>query len=189
MTFDDFDHLMSGLSSVVTIGAVVVGGIWAYRRFIRNREACPKIEFTVDVNFVHWQGGKWIVEALAFLDNKGLVKQSISRFTFDLRYTLPTDPIRGRDEFLVYVPHKATDGSWLPKNWESTFVEPGLSTRYSCLASIPEDATTVLIHGKFFYESNDWHTADKLLKVPRHASEAATEKLQVTEPEVGSVSD
>lgn len=166
MHYDEFDHLMSGLSSLATVVALAIGGAWAYRRFIRTREACPKIEFTVDAGFVHKQNGFWIIELLACIENKGLVQHRISQFTFRLRYTLASDPVVGQSAFLVDVPHVAARGSWLPEGWQSTFVEPGIRTRYSCLAAVPDDATTVLIHGKFYYDDETWHTAERLLACP-----------------------
>lgn len=146
--------------------ALIVGAFWTYRRFVRTREACPKIEFTVDATFVHKQGGLWVLEALAFIENKGLVRHSIKEFTFDLRYTLSSDTLEAKAPFLVFIPHKACAGSWLPPDWGETFIEPGLRTRYSCVVSVPEQASMVLIHGKFYYANRDWHTADKLIAVP-----------------------
>jgi len=165
MSYEEFNHLAGGISSIATILALIVGGIWTYRRFVRTREAFPKIEFTVDVAFVHKQAGFWVIEAIANLENKGLVRHSVTKFTFDLRYMLPSDAVEERAPFLVVVPHKACEGSWLPVDWNFTFIEPGLRTRYSCVARIPEQATMALIHGKFYYSDDNWHTADKLFAV------------------------
>ena len=145
---------------------MTVGGVWALLRFIRTREAHPKIEFNVDVNFVHLQGDFWIVEAVAHIHNKGLVRHNITKFAFSIRYLTAADPVEPDQGFLVCMPHSAAKGSWLPGGWGDSFVEPGIQTRYSAPARIPKEATTVLIHGKFFYKNKDWHTADKLLAVP-----------------------
>ena len=165
MSYQEFEQLASGLSSLATMLAFIVGGLWAYKRFVRTREAWPKIEFSVDIALIKKQGGFWVVEAIACIENKGQVRHSIKEFTFDIRYMLASDPIETRDPFLVFVPHKASEGSWLPPDWDETFIEPGLRTRYSCVAMIPEDATMAMIHGKFFYENKDWHTSDKLIAI------------------------
>jgi hypothetical protein len=166
MSCEEFNHLAGGISSIATTLALIVGGIWTYRRFVRTREAYPKIEFTVDLAFVRKQGGFWVVEAIANMENKGLVRHSIRKFTFDLRYMLPSDAVEVSAPFLAVVPHKASEGSWLPPDWNFTFIEPGLRTRYSCVARIPEQATMALIHGKFYYSDKLFHTADKLFAVP-----------------------
>jgi hypothetical protein len=93
MSCEEFNHLAGGISSIATTLALIVGGIWTYRRFVRTREAYPKIEFTVDLAFVRKQGGFWVVEAIANMENKGLVRHSIRKFTFDLRYMLPSDAV------------------------------------------------------------------------------------------------
>jgi len=172
MSYEEFDHLASGLSSIATILALLIGAIWTYQRFVRTREANPKIQFTVDISFVAKQNGYWIAEVLAFLENKGLVRHDITTFTYDVRFFLENDQIRKCSDFNVYVPHEDSEsgkGSWLPKDWGSTYIEPGLLTRYSSLIRIPESATAVLIHGKFQYGKDDWHTADKLVQVPERA--------------------
>ena len=169
-----FKNIATGISSGITAFAVILGGAWAYLRFIRNREAHPKVEFEVDVNFVRMQGDFWIVEAVAHIDNKGLVRHNISKFTFSIRYLTATDPVESDGRFLVCMPHSAAKGSWLPHAWEDSFVEPGIQTRYSSPARIPKNATVVLIHGKFFYENKDWHTSDKLLAVPSLFAPTAT---------------
>ena len=112
------------------------------------------------------QGDFRVVEAVAHIANKGLVRHNIPKFKFSVRYLTTADPVESNDRFLVCMPHSAAKGSWLPDAWKDSFAEPGIHTRYSSSARIPKDATVVLIHGKFFYENKDWHTADKLLAVP-----------------------
>jgi hypothetical protein len=176
-TAEAFKNWTSGLSSLGTLFALIIGGYWTYKHFIDFREGAPKIEFTVDVSFIHKQAGRWIVEVIALLDNKGRVAHRMEKLTFDLRYTLPDDPVENKDGFLVYVPHKECTGSWIPLDWKCTFIEPGVRTRYSSVASLPVKATTVLVHGKFLYPNDDFHTADKIVSVPQGASDAPTQGL------------
>ena len=166
MTPLEFKELAAGISSSATALAVLLGSGWVFVRFVLTREAHPKIEFEVEVNFVRLQGDFWIVEAVAHIHNKGLVRHNITKFAFSIRYLTAADPVAPDQRFLVCLPHSAAKGSWLPSGWGDSFVEPGIHTRYSAPARIPKDATTVLIHGKFFYANKDWHTADKLLAVP-----------------------
>jgi hypothetical protein len=166
-SWEGFKNFTSGISSLATTIGLIVGGVWTYRKFIDFREAAPKIEFNVDLSFIRKQGGCWIIEVIAVVENKGRKAHLMKKFTFDLRYTLPNDPIKAEESFLAYIPNKACEGSWIPANWGGTFIEPGLRTRYSSVASIPESATTALLHGKFFYQSGTLHTSDKLFAVPK----------------------
>jgi hypothetical protein len=53
------------------------------------------------------------------------------------------------------------------KTGNTLYIEPGLKTRYSHIAAVPDNAAFVLIHGKFLYQDEkEFHTADKLMKVP-----------------------
>lgn len=47
MTMGDFKNLCEGLQSIATITSFIVGGIWVYRRYIRQQERYPNINFTV----------------------------------------------------------------------------------------------------------------------------------------------
>lgn len=168
---EQLGQLASTIESIATVVALLIGGVWTYQRFVRTRESHPKIEFSVDVTFVVKQRGNWLAEAIAVVENKGLVRHDIVTFTFDIRYLLPTDSIEPRDGFLAYIPHSGGKGSWLPEGWGNTFIEPGLRTRYSCPIVIPAEASAVLIHGKFYYPDGEWHTSDQLVLVPPDQSE------------------
>ncbi len=109
------------------------------RRFTQ-REYAKRLEFLVDVQFVGRQGEEWILELLAFVHNKGLVDHTITRFDFDLRCLRHGEPmVDGGDEIggQVLFPHLLKRGEWLPSTWSGTFIEPGPSTKYSYLTSIP----------------------------------------------------
>src|SRR5688572_30651737 len=95
-TLQRLGHLASTIESFATVLALLIGGVWTYQRFVRTRESHPKIEFSVDVTFVVKQGGKWLSEAIALVENKGLVRHDIVQFTFSIRYLLPTDPIEAQ---------------------------------------------------------------------------------------------
>ncbi len=170
MDLAHFKDLADGISKYTPVLAVLIGGVWACRRFYRTREGHPKVEFNVDVEFIRRQGGYWIVEAVALMDNKGLVRHKIPRINFSIRYLKADDPVEPDTKFFVAIPHSAAKGTWLPEGWEYTFVEPGIKTRYTVIARVPVEATTVLIHGKFFYRNGEDHTADKLLAVPETPS-------------------
>lgn len=57
MSYAEFDNFAGALSSLATIVALVVGGWWAYGRFVRTRDAWPKLKFSVDIEFVCKQDG------------------------------------------------------------------------------------------------------------------------------------
>jgi hypothetical protein len=43
-TGDGFEHITAGIGSIVTALAVVIGGIWAYFKFVRGRTYRPRLD-------------------------------------------------------------------------------------------------------------------------------------------------
>jgi hypothetical protein len=157
--------------SALTLGTVVVGGGWALYRAERRRDFAVRLEFSVDVRFVGRHDGAWIVSLDAAVSNEGQVRHEISRFGFDLRYLRTTDPIEFADDLggQLRIPHLLLESSWLPKDWQSTFIEPGLKTLYSFVHVVPADAAFVLLHGTLDYR-DAVHTAERLRVVPTAAA-------------------
>jgi hypothetical protein len=153
--------------SALTLGTVVVGGGWALYRAERRREFAPRLEFSVDVRFVGRHNGRWIVSLDAAVNNEGQVRHDIRKFEFNLRCLSEDDRIEFSDELggQLLVPHLLLEGSWLPKWWSATFIEPGLKTVYSFVYALPADARFVLLHGTLDYKMAA-HTAERLRLVP-----------------------
>jgi len=88
---EDFKNYAAAVQSIVTILVLVLGGLWAYFRF---REGKPKIDLTLDVVFIRRQGTQWIITVEAFLESKSKVRHKFKDFTFEIRYTLPSDKLK-----------------------------------------------------------------------------------------------
>lgn len=161
----------SGINSIVASGAIFVGGYWAYLKFIRTREGAPKIEFWVELNFIRLHGDYWIAEAVAQVENKGLVRHTMTTFKYDVRFARSSDELCEKGPYSLYFPERAAHGTWMNSE---TFVDPGVRTRYTAMVRIPYDASVVLLHGKFYYSDNDPHTADKLVATPTSNRPAST---------------
>ncbi|MEJ2363659.1 MAG: hypothetical protein P8075_01955 [Deltaproteobacteria bacterium] len=176
MNFEKLSQLAASIESIATVIALVLGGLWAYRRFVRQREDYPHIDFRVDLRFVGLHSGSWVVEIIAWLENKGRVQHKISKFTFDLRYLIDSDKLQRAEQFggQILFPHKAAKGSWLPQDWEFTFIDPGIRTHYSYIGTLPAEARIALLHGWFEYQGGrEWHSAEKIVPVPEGPSAAA----------------
>jgi hypothetical protein len=88
---EEFTNYAAAFQSIVTILVLVAGGLWAYFRF---REGKPKIDLTLDVVFIRRQGTQWIITVEAFLQSKSKVRHKFKDFTFEIRYTLPSDELK-----------------------------------------------------------------------------------------------
>jgi hypothetical protein len=114
----------------------------------------------LDIVFVHKQNGRWFVDLVAFLENKGKARLEIEKFAFELRYSLPGD-IANTNTVLVPDMFDLKDGlnfpihvelkqPWLSDD-DSIFLDPGVRIRRSLVTSLPEEATTALFAIQFEY--------------------------------------
>jgi len=162
--------VIGSVESIVKIVAVVVGGGWAFWRYVYQGEFKRRVAFNVDVNFVAEHQDVWLVELLASVENKGSVTHQIADFSFKLRCIFPEDAVEEtgkKANFQTNFPHKLKEGTWLPNQWGNTFVRPGICTNYVFVTAVPKRAVAVVLSGRFRYpEKNAFHTAVKVRKVP-----------------------
>ncbi len=167
MDYEEFKNLAGGLQSIATIMSFIIGGIWVYRRYIRQQERYPNINFTADINVIGKQRGYWIVELLALIENKGKAQHKMEDFDFDVYGIREDDQVDDDEKFggQVTFAHEIKKGTFLPKKWKYFFVDPGTSAKYSFLARIPEDISFVVLHSSFKYHdrNNSGHTAEKTI--------------------------
>ncbi len=157
------------IQAVFTLSAAVIAGAWAIAKVLRRHEHRARIEFSVDISFVGIQGTDWLIEVVALVDNKGLVRHTIENFSFHLRTIQSSDELAEGGPKInnqVSIPFLLKEGSWIPKNWGDTFIDPGIRTRYSYVSTVPLGTSFVLLHGRFLYSNGYPHTADKLAAVP-----------------------
>lgn len=180
---EDFRNNAAGWQSILTIAALIVGGIWTWLRFFRFREGKPKIDLKLEVTFVRKQMGKWIVTVDAIFENKAKVRHRFKDFTFDIRYTLPSDELdnviskdnAGKDITLsVKFPHSAAKGSWLDdsedpdERMDYGALEPGENDRWTFVVSVPAGATMICARSELYDEqSKESLEATKVLPVPK----------------------
>lgn len=169
-------ELIGGVESVVKTIALLIGGGWAFWRYVYQGEFKRRVEFNVDVNFVSVHRDVWLVELVASVENKGLVTHQIMGFSFKLRCIFPEDGVMDtgkKANFQTDFPHKLKEGTWLPNQWGNTFVRPGICTRYVFVTDVPKHAVAIVLSGRFQYpEKRTFHTAVKLVKVPAELIES-----------------
>jgi hypothetical protein len=170
MTYEEFSQFAAGLESIVTAAAVIVAAVWAYWKFVLHGEGRAHVSFSADIVFIKRQGDWWIVELLAWIENKGKVRHRIRDFRFDVAILTENDPIEEAKEYRnqVCFPHKILGGSWIPEDWPYTFVDPGVRAPYSFIARVPAQASVVLLHAWFNYmdEQGNFHRTEKIAAAP-----------------------
>ena len=157
------------IESAATSVALLVAAVWAWFKFVRQRENHPLIDFSADIKFHEKLGNWWIVELVAFIENKGKVQHRIKDFDFDLASLSASDRVTTSEDFggQVYFPHLIAKGSFRPKKYGEFFIEPGLKNKYSYITRVPADAELVILHSWFEYlDGKHSHSAEVTRKVP-----------------------
>jgi hypothetical protein len=73
------------------------------------------------------------------------------------------DEMRGQLRF----PQRLEEGTFVPPEWEYSFVYPDVKTEYNFVGSIPADIVYVRMQGDFEYlTGGETHHAAKVLRVP-----------------------
>jgi hypothetical protein len=176
MTYQEFNQLAGAIESLVTLLALAIAGYWAYWRFIRQREGRPNVQFSADIVFIRKQGEWWVVELVAWLENKGKVRHLIKDFHFDVRALYADDPVCNDERFRgqVYFPNEVAKGCWMPEEKSETWVDPGVKTHYSYITRVAERATVLLMHTWLTYSDESVFTStEKTVSVPSVQPEAA----------------
>jgi hypothetical protein len=176
--YERFKNLAEGFQAFVTSLAIIIGAIWAYFRFRLFREGMPLIQIDLDIVLVHRQNGRWLVDLVAFLENKGKARLEIEKCDFELRYSLPGDTVDANtvlvpDMFVIknglnFPIHLELKEPWL-RDDESIILNPGVRMRHSLLTSLPEDATTALFAIEFEYPKGEKESEmdARLIAIPR----------------------
>ncbi|MCA1432801.1 hypothetical protein I6F33_07400 [Bradyrhizobium sp. BRP20] len=164
------------IQHVITPGALIVGGIWAYRRYIVEESNYPHIETSAEISFIGQQGDVWIVEVIAVLTNKGKVPHKVQKFGFDLAaiYADEIVDVSKKHDGQVNFPHRVAKASFLG-DFEYYTVGPSLVAKYSYVARVPKKATFLILHCSFNYADGRGfsHSMEKTVRVPHKPPEAA----------------
>lgn len=166
----DAKGLSAVLQSIVTPAALIIGGVWAYRRYFLEATNYPHLQTSAEINFIGEQEGFWIVEVIAILENKGKVQHQIKTFRFDLNAIFSGEKIETSQEWggQVNFPQPVAEGSFIPEQFMYFIVGPSVTAKYSYVARVPRNATFLILHCWFKYSDDRGysHTMEKTVRVP-----------------------
>jgi hypothetical protein len=69
----DSNSFASNLESYFTVLAIIIGGIWTYMLFIKNRQKYPKAELSLEINQISLSSNKILIHASLRIKNLGNV--------------------------------------------------------------------------------------------------------------------
>jgi hypothetical protein len=189
---DTFSHLASAVSSFVTALAVIIGGIWAYRKFSRGRTFKPRLSAKVNAHWHVLPDVGHVLQVRIGVTNIGATKLSLIPSGTGLTIGFPAAQ-------QTTAAHRGTDEWWADVRWENvrkleggdqdrTFVilkdhqwiEPGETVYDDFLLNLGRDPTIVLVEAKLRWRLPRWWWKDK---APRYVVR------QIVPPGVGPTED
>jgi hypothetical protein len=118
-SFQNTDLIVDAISKTITAVAVIIGGVWAYFKFVRGRTYRPRLE--VNLAGQWWPvNGKWLLQTRVMVKNVGASKVELIQKGTGLRVSVP-----GTDQ-----PSPPASVVWASKKVfvilnEHSWIEPG----------------------------------------------------------------
>jgi hypothetical protein len=136
--------IFQATQALITSLAYLFAAAWTYFIFIKRREGHPRLEFDVGIETLAVHNKKILLEVICTVTNKGFVRQKIYNLCSNVRYLTKSDPLIEGDNAVLRqtkFPHDIGARSFFPvEEWEWSFIEAGISQRYSYVVHIPSDS-------------------------------------------------
>ena len=175
------------LPEYIQMFILIIGGIWAYWKFIYQRENEPATNLDIAVLFAGCQDDKWLIEVTAVLENKSLVRQTYRDQRLKIRYLLPNNEIKDGDNEQLHqqlnFPQSTTtllneEGHKMERYFvgvadtenRMNYINPKQRFNQRYITSVPKVATFIWVKVDFkFNQKNGYHTttsSQRLFRVP-----------------------
>ena len=181
MTPTDLATLVSTVVNTAEALALLIGGAWAYMRFVWARDRHPRVTMHTEFTVLGPQGQGLDEQLLCVVKvtvkNHGGVRLRFRRATVTvlrlaLTDTLQDGPCGGKRLLGQPVFRNDTgvnDRRLFPAAWEYSFVDAGGENTYRSVVRLPTDTSYVLVQARFQYEDDeesDFHPDSVVVRVP-----------------------
>lgn len=164
-----FKDFAEAIQALATVAGAIIAGWWAYYHFGLGQERYAHVETSADINFVGLHGNDWIVELIAYVENKGRAQHKMLDLNFELSSINKSDELRDSEEFggQVLFPNLLKSGSFIG-DYAYFVVDVGVKAKYSFVTRVPSDAAFLILHCNFKYddERNFFHASETTVKTP-----------------------
>ena len=168
------NEIIGLLPSYIQALAIVVAGVWAYWKFIYQRQQDPATDIDIDLQFVGVQDEQWVIEVTTVLENKSLVRHSYEDFQVSIRYLEDKDNIEDGDKNISYQ-LKCTKSINGRINGEKRlfanvhYINPKQVFKHRYITFIPISASFVWVQCRFFFgKKKNKMNSQKIFRVPNN---------------------
>jgi len=146
-TLSEWKDLAAIAQGGATVAAVVIGGVWALRRYYRNAEHRANPAVSLQASFLGKQGESWVVEVTVSVENKGKSPYAIHALTLTTTAMLEGDGLSSNSKRhgSLKFQHELSQGSFLYPDYVSV-VDPGTTAAYTQLAAVTGKARFVTFY-------------------------------------------
>lgn len=176
MTPTDLATFTSTVANGVEALALLMGGAWAYLRFVWARDRHPRVTMHTEFTVLGPQGQGMDEQVLGVVKvtvrNHGGVRLRFRRATVTVLRLALTDTLQDGGTRLLGQPVfrddvGVNDRPLFPAAWEYSFVDAGGENTYRSVVRLPTDTSYVLVQARFQYEDaeSDFHTDSVVVRV------------------------
>lgn len=154
-TLEDVKNAGDVVSSAVTAVAIIVGGVWAYWRFARERTRWPRAAVALEFTERRLDARTLLLAVKLRVTNEGRGLMKLTELRFDLHRVRPLDrEMRGRIDSTGAYAESGLDADWplieqRKRTWdrdERPELEPGESDEYCCDFFLGPSEETVFLY-------------------------------------------
>lgn len=98
MTFENLEHVSKVIESLITAGGIVVGGLWTFRLFVKNRLNQPRADVQHEVAVRHLGAERLLIHVAVKVHNESPILMKITSGKVQLIPMLP--PAAGLKQLL-----------------------------------------------------------------------------------------
>jgi hypothetical protein len=134
----------------IATSALIIGGAWTLYHFFITRARHPKLEIDLEFKTLGKSGSNYIVELAALITNKGLTRQHIHNFTFNVLTYGDGMEFKTNAElrYQLYFKKRLVDMQWVKPDHRQ-FVDAGITRRFTHVTVLPADTRYVMVYSKF----------------------------------------
>jgi hypothetical protein len=139
------------ISSLITIFALITAGAWTWYRFGISREQYAKLQFDLTLKQLGESRDKIIIELAANITNKGIARQYIRHFRFNILTfddDMPFDLSDLRIEKRLKFSEMDKGLRWVSSE-HPAFVDGGISQDFTYVTAVDKNVRFVMIYAKF----------------------------------------
>jgi hypothetical protein len=142
------------ISNAATALALLIGGIWGYRRFFRERTRWPRADLALTVTQRHLDPQTVLVNVKIGIRNDGRGLMELTKVRVDLHHVLPLESeMREKIDVCSHPEDSRVEAAWplikrLKRIWEAERpeLEPGESDAYGFDFFVPATTETAFLY-------------------------------------------